>query len=172
MLSRENSPGWLGWGIACCEVSRQSGITGQTEREGRRLAEGGHVEGMAGLAPYLKSRLVSVDLGFWTLTALTVDRESGHFLAAHTITQPCLSQRHPSLSLSWKSVFDSMLWCMWNAAKPLNTSTSCLLIVSCIRKNSLFHKANMWLSSSERRYAPSLKLAVWLCLPKLRGFLL
>lgn len=28
----ENSPGWLGWGIACWEVSRQSGITGQTER--------------------------------------------------------------------------------------------------------------------------------------------
>ncbi len=28
----ENSPGWLGWGIACWEASRRSGITGQTER--------------------------------------------------------------------------------------------------------------------------------------------
>lgn len=104
----KNSPGWLGWRIACWEVSRRSGITGQTERAGRRLAEksgpeGGLVESMAGWAPYLKSRLVAVDFSFWTLKALTVDRESGHFLAQRTITHSCLSQWHPSLFLPWLS---------------------------------------------------------------------
>lgn len=52
---------------------------------------------MAGWVPYLKSGLVTVDLSFWTLTALTVDRESSHFLAQHTITHLCFSQRRLSL---------------------------------------------------------------------------
>lgn len=52
---------------------------------------------MAGWVPYLKSGPVTVDLSFWTLTALTVDRESGHFLARHTITHFSLSQRRLSL---------------------------------------------------------------------------
>lgn len=149
----ENSPGWLGWGIACWEVSRRSGITGQTERVGRRLAEesgpeGGHVEGMTGWAHYLKSRLVAVDFSFWTLTALTVDRESGHFLALHNIAHSCLSQWHLSLFLPWLSA--SSLHVVTHVkcsptTKPANQQNfDCSVF---LQELLFFHKANVWQSS-------------------------
>lgn len=91
----ENNLGWLGCGITCWEVCRWSGITVPDRgRQGdwqRSLDQRGHVGGMSEWAPYLKSRLVAVHLIVGTLTALTVDRASSHFLAQHAITHSCLS---------------------------------------------------------------------------------
>lgn len=132
--------------MACWEVSRRSGITGQTVGGEESGPDRGQVEGMAGWAPYPKARLVALDVRFWTPATLTADRVTSHFfIHSCLIDTPLCFYCLP---------LDFMLWWMSNGAKPSNQQT---LIVPCFCKNS--HCFIEPVSGRRPRYALSCKTA-------------
>lgn len=144
----ENSPGWLGWGIACWEVSRRSGITGQTER-GKETGRGvwarerpcrGH--GWMGTLSKISSSLCRLQL----LDTNGIDSWQGEQpLPGPTHHHSLLPQWHPSLSLYPECLpLGFRLWCMSNAT-PLNHSNfNCSMY---LQEVTLFHTTNAWQST-------------------------